>query len=33
MVKLMIWVPETATGDRNELLLLNRKMEYGAMCA
>jgi DNA polymerase-3 subunit epsilon/ATP-dependent DNA helicase DinG len=25
MVKLMIWVPETATGDRNELLLLNQE--------
>jgi DNA polymerase-3 subunit epsilon/ATP-dependent DNA helicase DinG len=25
MVKLMIWVPETETGDRNELLLLNEE--------
>ena len=27
MVKLLIWVPETKTGDRNELLLLNEENE------
>ncbi len=27
MVKLMIWLPETETGDRNELLLLNDENE------
>src|SRR5207237_7665938 len=25
MVKVLIWLPETATGDRNELLLLNQE--------
>jgi DNA polymerase III epsilon subunit family exonuclease len=33
MVKLLIWLPETATGDRNELLLLNAENDvWGHVC-
>jgi DNA polymerase-3 subunit epsilon/ATP-dependent DNA helicase DinG len=33
MVKLLIWLPETSTGDRNELLLLNAENDvWGHVC-
>ena len=33
MVKLLIWLPETGTGDRNELLLLNAENDvWGHVC-
>ena len=33
MVKVLIWMPETNTGDRNELLLLNQESDvWGQVC-